>query len=68
MKFDTFFHGLLRKRVIRGDPCARPKEKDIIILVIITLTTSFVVIRMKSKHMWFNLFLYGKIMCITFFI
>jgi hypothetical protein len=21
MKFDTFFHGLLRKRGIRGDPC-----------------------------------------------
>jgi hypothetical protein len=23
MKFDTFFHSLLRKRVIRGDPCIR---------------------------------------------
>jgi hypothetical protein len=22
MKFDTFFHGLLRKRVTRGDPCS----------------------------------------------
>jgi hypothetical protein len=27
MRFDTFFHGLLRKRVIRGDPCCRDIEK-----------------------------------------
>jgi hypothetical protein len=23
MKFDTFFHGLLTKRVIRGDHCSK---------------------------------------------
>jgi hypothetical protein len=25
MKFDTFVHGLLRKGVIRGDPCIKVK-------------------------------------------
>jgi hypothetical protein len=28
MKFDTFFHGLLRKSVRRGDPCNRAKSAE----------------------------------------